>query len=270
MATATAGAFNWDAPQYQRYADERDRPFFDLTSRIDSSTPASVIDLGCGDARLTQALKLRWPDAEISGIDTSTSMLEDARAAGRDRDVRLSLGDVVSWRGADLDVIVSNAVLQWVPDHLELMSDWVHALRPDGWLAFAVPGNAISPTHAVMRELAAQEPFASYLDGVRLLQPGYDLVDYARPLLESGCVVDSWETTYQHVLTGPDPVVDWVSGTGLRPVLHALPDGVRESFLELYTEEMRVAYPSTPTPVGPVTILAFRRLFVVAHKTIQG
>ncbi len=270
MATATAGAFNWDAPQYQRYADERDRPFFDLTSRIDSSTPASVIDLGCGDARLTQALKLRWPDAEISGIDTSTSMLEDARAAGRDRDVRLSLGDVVSWRGADLDVIVSNAVLQWVPDHLELMSDWVHALRPDGWLAFAVPGNAISPTHAVMRELAAQEPFASYLEGVRLLQPGYDRVDYARPLLESGCVVDSWETTYQHVLTGPDPVVDWVRGTGLRPVLHALPDGVRESFLELYTEEMRVAYPSTPTPVGPVTILAFRRLFVVAHKTIQG
>jgi len=270
MTTTTAGAFNWDAPQYQRYAGERDRPFFDLTSRIDTSTPTRVIDLGCGDARLTQTLKLRWPDADVSGIDASASMLEDARVAGRDRDVRLSLGDVVSWRGTDVDVIVSNAVLQWIPDHLAVMSGWLDALRPNGWLAFAVPGNAVSPTHSVMRELAAQEPYAAFMKGVRLLQPGYDLVDYARPLLAAGCVVDSWETTYQHVLTGPDPIVDWVRGTGLRPILHALPDGVREEFLELYSERMRVAYPCVQTPAGPVTLLPFRRLFVVAHKTIRA
>jgi len=268
MTTTTTGAFSWDAPQYQRYAGERDRPFFDLTTRIDASAPATVLDLGCGDARLTRTLKQRWPDADVSGIDTSAAMLDDARTAGRDRDVRLALGDVESWRAPRLDVIVSNAVLQWVPDHLRLVPGWVDTLAPDGWLAFAVPGNAGATTHSVMRELAAQAPFVSYLDGVRLLQPGYDLADYARPLLESGCVVDCWETTYQHVLTGPDPVVEWVRGTGLRPVLHALPDGVREQFLELYTEHMRIAYPSVPTPAGPVTILPFRRLFVVAHKTI--
>lgn len=267
--TTTTGAFNWDATQYQRYAGERDRPFFDLTSRIDASAPATVLDLGCGDARLTRTLKQRWPSAEVSGIDTSSTMLADAHTAGRDQDVTLSLGDVMSWRGADLDVIVSNAVLQWIPEHVQLIPGWVDALRPDGWLAFAVPGNAGSPTHSVMRELAAQPPFAPYMEGVRLLQPGYELADYARPLLEADCEVDAWETTYQHVLSGTDPVVDWVRGTGLRPVLHALPDGVREDFLALYSARMRSAYPSVATPSGPVTILPFRRLFVVAHKKIR-
>lgn len=268
MTTRTAGDFSWDAPQYQRYAGERDRPFFDLTARIDVTAPSTVIDLGCGDARLTSTLKQRWPGAVVSGIDTSTAMLDDARAAGRDGDVDLAIGDVESWRGAELDVIVSNAVLQWIPDHLPIVTGWVSALAEDGWLAFALPGNAAAPSHAVMRDLAAQPPFAPFMEGVRLLQPGYDLADYARPLLDAGCVVDCWETTYQHVLPGPDPVVEWVRGTGLRPVLHALPDGVRDHFLELYSERMRTAYPAVPTPTGPVTILPFRRLFVVAHKTI--
>lgn len=266
MTTSATGGLSWDAAQYQRYAGERDRPFFDLTSRIDASAPTTVLDLGCGDARLTQTLKQRWPGAEVNGIDSSTAMLADAHAAGRDRNVGLAVGDVVSWRAANVDVILSNAVLQWIPDHLTLLPGWVDALAPDGWLAFAVPGNAGAPTHSVMRELAAEAPFASHLDGVRLLQPGHDLGDYARLLLESGCVLDCWESTYLHVLTGPDPVVDWVRGTGLRPILHALPDGVREGFLELYGERMRMAYPAVSTPSGPVTLLPFRRLFVVAHK----
>jgi trans-aconitate 2-methyltransferase len=266
MTPTPTGAFDWDASQYQRYAGERDRPFFDLTARIDAAAPAQVVDLGCGDARLTQSLKQRWPNADVGGIDTSATMLDDARSAGRDHDLRLELGDVVGWRGADLDVIVSNAVLQWVPGHLQLLPGWVAALRPGGWLAFALPGNADSPTHAVMRELAAEEPFASYMQGVRLLQPGCPIADYVRLLLECGCGVDAWETTYQHVLTGADPVVEWVRGTGLRPVLHALPDGVREQFLELYTDRMRRAYPPVETTAAPVTILPFRRLFVVARK----
>ncbi len=270
MASTTTDGFSWDAPQYQRYAGERDRPFFDLTSRIDASAPATVLDLGCGDARLTQTLKQRWPNAVVSGIDTSTAMLDDARAARRDRDLELAVGDVASWRGRDLDVIVSNAVLQWVPGHLRLLPSWVDALTPDGWLAFAVPGNAGAATHAVMRELAEEAPFAQYLDGVRLLQPGYDLADYARPLLEAGCAVDAWETTYQHILTGADPVVDWVRGTGLRPILHALPAGVREEFVARYSERMGVAYPPMSTPAGPFTIMPFRRLFVVAHRKTAG
>jgi trans-aconitate 2-methyltransferase len=269
MSDTTTGTFSWDAPQYQRYAGERDRPFFDLTSRVDASSPATVLDLGCGDARLTQTLKQRWPGADVSGIDTSAAMLDDAHAAGRDRDLQLTLGDVATWRGDNVDVIVSNAVLQWIPDHLALIPGWVDALAPGGWLAFALPGNAGAATHAVMRELAGLPAFAPYLDGVRLLRPGYELADYARPLLGSGCVVDCWETTYQHVLTGPDPVVEWVRGTGLRPILQALPDDVRAEFLELYSARMQLAYPAVASPAGPVTILPFRRLFVVVHKPMR-
>ncbi len=172
MSDDRAGVFTWDPHQYQHFAGERDRPFFDLTGRIDARSPAEVVDLGCGDARLTQTLKQRWPTAHIAGMDSSAAMLDDARSAGRDAGVDLTLGDVRSWTGSGLDVIVSNALLQWVPDHLDLLAGWVDAVRPGGWIAFAVPGNAGAPSHAVMREMADDPRFADHLHGVRLLQPG--------------------------------------------------------------------------------------------------
>lgn len=258
----------WDPAQYLHFADERSRPFFDLTSRIGATEPAYVVDLGCGPGQLTASLAARWPEAEIAGIDSSTEMIAAAdRAAhggaGLAGRLRFSVGDVSDWQPErPVDVIVSNAVLQWVPGHLELLPRWAAWLAPGGWMAHQIPGNFDQPNHAILRELASSPEWRGRLAEVQLNRQSRDPGQYLALLAGQGLAVDAWETTYLHVLPGSDPVTEWYKGTGLRPVLAALgPDEARE-FLRQYGQEARAAYPAATFG----TVLPFRRVFVVAHK----
>ncbi|HSR85171.1 MAG TPA: trans-aconitate 2-methyltransferase, partial [Streptosporangiaceae bacterium] len=158
--------------------------------------------------------------------------------------------------------IISNAVLQWVPHHLQLLSRWTDWLDDDGWLAFQLPGNYDQPSHAILRELAASDRWRAALTGVELNRQSADPAEYLDSLLRLGLAVDAWETTYLHVLTGPDPVTEWYKGTGLRPVLAALDLAQGAEFISQYGERARAAYPAAPYG----TVLPFRRVFVVAHK----
>ena len=225
----------WDPAQYLNFADERSRPFFDLAGRIGAADPGYVVDLGCGPGQLTAALATRWPGARVAGIDSSAEMIDAATVAGYGGDAlagRLSFatGDVRDWKPDRApDVIISNAVLQWVPGHIDLLPRWAGYLAPGGWLAFQLPGNFDQPSHAVLRALAASEQWRDRLAGVQLNRQAGDPADYLAVLAGEGLTVDAWETTYLHVLNGPDPVTEWYKGTGLRPVLSALrPDEASE------------------------------------------
>ena len=255
----------WDPAQYLRFADERARPFFELASRIQAADPGLVIDLGCGPGQLTATLADRWPGAEVIGVDSSPEMIEAARllpaaAAGR---LSFVLQDVRDWR-PDLvpDVIVSNALLQWVPDHQELILSCARMLAPGGWLAFQVPGNFDQPTHAILRALAGSPRWRPRLAEVELNRQAADPAEYLDLLGRGGYAVDAWETTYLHVLQGENPVLDWYSGTGLRPVLAALDPAQSAEFLADYGPRVAAAYPRAPYG----TVLPFRRVFVVARR----
>jgi len=253
----------WDPGQYLRYAGERARPFFDLLARVGATEPGYVADLGCGPGNLTAALAGRWPAAEIVGVDNSAEMIGAARseAAGHDR-LSFTLADIRDWRpGRPLDVLLCNAVLQWVPGHLDLVRQWPGMLSPGGWLAFQLPGNFDQPTHAILLDLARSPRWAPLLGGVALNRQARSPADYLDLLARAGCSVDAWETTYLHVLPGPDPVVEWYRGTGLRPVLTALDPGQAGEFLADYRERVTAAYPAAPYG----TVLPFRRVFVVAQ-----
>ena len=215
----------WDPAQYARYADERARPFFDLVDRIEHAAPRRVLDLGCGPGNLTAALAKRWPGALVEGIDSSPEMIERATAHATDR-LAFRLGDAATWQlPPDADVVVSNAMLQWVPGHQDLLREWAYRLPAGGWLAVQLPGNFDSPSHALMRRIADSPRWAAALDGVlRHHDSVWTPSQYATLLLDAGLRADAWETTYVHRLDGPDPVLDWVRGTGLRPVLAALSD----------------------------------------------
>jgi trans-aconitate 2-methyltransferase len=163
----------------------------------------------------------------------------------------------------DADVLVSNAVLQWVPSHRALLAGWAAGLPSGGWLAFQVPGNFDAPSHALMRRLAAAPKWEPRLTGVLR---HHDAVaspqEYATLLLDCGLAVEAWETTYLHLLAGADPVLRWLRGTGLRPVLAALSQAEAQDFEAEFAAALRSAYP--PTPHG--TFLPYRRVFVVARK----
>jgi trans-aconitate 2-methyltransferase len=251
----------WDPTQYGRFANERNRAFVDLTARIEAVAPRHVVDVGCGPGNLTGLLAERWPDAVVEGIDSSPEMI--AAAAGV-QDVSFTIADAADWRPTgDVDVVVSNAALQWVPRHRDLMAEWAAALPRDGWLAVQVPGNFDSPSHTLMRRLADTQRWAP---GLRDVVHHTDAVgppeSYAAVLLGAGMVADVWETTYLHVLHGDDPVLEWLRGTGLRPLLAALSAAEAEEFSAQLAGELRRAYP--PGPHG--TIFPFRRVFAVGHK----
>jgi trans-aconitate 2-methyltransferase len=249
----------WDPDRYLLYADERGRPFVELLARVAAEAPRLVADLGCGPGNLTALLASRWPEAEVVGVDSSPAMVERARAG--DLPVRFETGDVRTWRpAAPVDVLVSNATYQWVPGHLDLLPTLVGHVRPGGWFAFQVPGNHAEPSHALLHDLGRDPRFAPYTEGVA--RPySHDPAVYAEVLRDLGLEVDAWETTYLHLLTGEDPVFTWISGTGARPVLAALPDDLRAEFTAEYQDLLRTAYP--PGPHG--TVLPFRRVFVVAR-----
>lgn len=251
----------WDPERYLTYADERGRPFVDLLARVGATAPRTVVDLGCGPGNLTRMLVERWPGADVRGLDSSAEMVERARVEVPGLDVRV--GDLRDWRPeAPVDVLVSNATLQWLPEHLELVPRLLHQVAPGGWLAFQVPGNFEEPSHVLRRELAAEAPYAAHVEGVAH-PASHDPVDYHDALAGSDVEVDVWETTYTHVLRGPDPVLTWVSGTGARPTIQALPDGLREQFVEEFRRRLAAAYPVRDD--GTV-LLPFRRIFAVAHR----
>jgi trans-aconitate 2-methyltransferase len=254
-------AHTWDAEAYLSFEDERARPFHDLMTRVTLGAPRVVVDLGCGAGNLTETLAQRWPSAQVLGIDSSAEMIEAASQSASPR-VSFQLADLRDWRSdRPVDVLVSNATLQWVPNHLALLAGLVEQVSPGGQVAIQVPGNFDEPSHRLLHELAAESRFAEHTRGVvrpSAHGPEVYLTEFAR----LGCSVDAWETTYLHVLSGPDPVLRWISGTGARPILTALPAALRTEFEREYAEALRRAYPEQQ--IG--TVLPFRRIFAVASK----
>ncbi|MBF4161644.1 methyltransferase domain-containing protein [Nocardioides acrostichi] len=259
----------WDPAHYLTYADERGRPFVELLTRVRAESPVDVVDLGCGPGNLTALLAQRWPAARVRGLDASPEMIAAAHASSSaaPQDVEYEVADLRAWltRGEEVDVLVSNATLQWVPDHLDLLPDLVARVRPGGWIAVQVPGNFEEPSHTLRDEIAARAPYAGFTRDIAV-PDAHDARTYAEALASLGCEVDAWETTYLHVLHGPDPVFAWVSGTGARPTLAALPGGVREAYEAEFKAALREAYPEGPAGV----LLPFRRVFVVARVCEAG
>ncbi|MFC1441694.1 trans-aconitate 2-methyltransferase [Streptacidiphilus sp. N1-10] len=260
--TGTATSTTWDPAQYLRHADHRSRPFHDLVDRV-PGTPARIVDLGCGPGNTTATLTDRWPDAALTGIDHSPQMIEQARADHPGLAFRI--GDITTWDPAEdgsPDLILSNAALQWVPGHVDLLPRWTEALPAGGTLAFQIPGNFDAPTHTLLTELRGSARWNGRLAGTErpaVLEPA----DYLARLSALDCTVDAWETTYYQTLTGAHPVLDWMLGTGLRPALAALTDPAeRADFLAEYGALLDRAYPATRYG----TVLPYRRIFIIATR----
>ena len=253
----------WNPQTYLQFADHRTRPFVDLLARVPGER-RTIVDLGCGPGHLTALMRARWPDADIVGVDSSTAMIGRATAGNADPRARYVLGDIAGWQpDKPVDLIISNAAFQWVPDQLEIIPRLRAHLNPGGALAFQVPNNFNGPSHVLLRELAAADPYARYTAG-KALSRGVTAATYLALLADTGWSVDAWETTYLQVLPGEDAVFDWMSGTGARPVLQALPDELRPQFVDEYTSLLREAYPQQAFG----TVLPFPRVFVVVSQDV--
>jgi len=251
----------WDPNRYLRYADERSRPFVELVARIEGE-PRTIVDLGCGPGHLTAVLRARWPDATVLGVDSSAEMIDRARNDGDDPKASYVLADVASWEpDAPVDLIVSNALFQWVPDQLSVIDRLRGHVAPGGTFALQTPDNYSAPSHQLLHAISSRPPYGELTEGLHD-DRGTAPTTYLDLLSRDGWTTDVWETTYLHVLQGADPVFEWISGTGARPVLAALPEPLRAEFVAEYRAALRDAYPAQPWG----TVLPFTRVFAVARR----
>ncbi len=252
---------DWSPAQYLQFEDERTRPARDLLAQVGLSAPANVFDLGCGPGNSTGLLTARFPEAKVVGVDNSPAMLAAARAAVPT--ATFVEADLAAWlpeQGADL--LFANATLQWLPDHLPLMVRFLRSLDPGGVLAVQMPDNLEEPSHVLMRETAADGPWAEKLGGAvraRAVLPAPQA--YYAALKPRSRRFDIWHSIYNHPLKGVQGIVDWVTSTGLRPFLSPLTASERESFLAAYAQKLERAYPAL---ADGTVLLRFPRLFLVA------
>ena len=254
---------DWDAGQYLKFEDERTRPAADLLRRVPLTSAQLCVDLGCGPGNSTELLVGRFPQARVTGLDSSAAMIAQARK--RLPDVIFSEMDLQKWNPPErFDLIYANAVLQWVPNHPALLSRLVSFLKTGGCLAVQMPDNLDEPSHQLMTETARNGPWSEVF--ATRATPRETLgspEDYYAWLQRAGCRVDIWRTTYIHALDSANAIVEWFKATGLKPFLDPLPSDRRAAFLKQYEAEIANAYPSQAD--GKV-LLRFPRLFFVAQR----
>lgn len=251
---------DWNPAQYLAFAGPRLRPGLDLIARLDHPGPKRIVDLGAGTGELTALLQRRWPKAEIRGVDSSPAMLAKARAAFPD--IAWEQADVAAWTPEEpLDVVYANACLQWLPDHETLFPRLLSYLAPGGVFACQMPRNFAAPSHALLRETAAEGPWAQRL-ALRLREEPVASPAAYHDLLAPRCkTLEIWETEYLLVLSGEDPVLEWTKGTALTPVFATLGGAESDDFLARYRVKLRAAYPRR---ADGTTLFPFRRIFMVA------
>ncbi|MBA1296228.1 trans-aconitate 2-methyltransferase [Pseudomonas lurida] len=251
----------WSAKQYTMFEQQRTRPVRDLVAAIPDTHVRNAVDLGCGPGNSTEVLAARFPQAHITGIDSSDDMLSDARQ--RLPTLNFELADIGAWQPSQaFDVILANASLQWLPDHATLYPHLIQQLTPGGTLAVQTPDNLDEPAHRLAREVAADGPWAATIGGFQHNQRHAPAYYYE--LLSKHCgTVDVWRTTYQHPLADHAAIVEWFKGTGLRPFLAPLNDEERAAFLREYQARVTQAYPAL---ADGTVLLPFPRLFVIATR----
>jgi trans-aconitate 2-methyltransferase len=254
---------DWNSTLYMKFEIERTRAARDLLAQIPKFEPDRIFDLGCGPGNATQLLAAAFPRATIVGLDISDNMLAVARA--RVATARFIKQDIETWRPEEkVDLIFANAVLHFVPNNHELLIRLVSFLHEGGWLAVQMPNNIQELSHALMRMVAVDGPWAGRLTPIAKTRVVIGTLDSYYQLLTPVCSkVDIWQTTYAHPLGAPDDIVEWFEGSGLRPFLEPLTPCEYETFLARYRSELSAAYPRQPN--GKV-LLRYPRLFLLVQK----
>jgi trans-aconitate 2-methyltransferase len=248
----------WDPTQYHKFQAERSAPFFDLLELVEIRPDLKVVDLGCGTGELTRHLADRLPNSDVTGLDSSSQMLQKAEVFSN-LNLRFEQGDQSQLTG-EWDLIFSNAALQWSENHTELIPRLYEKLLPGGQIAVQVPSNHNHISHQIYRETADEVPFKSILNGFQRYAPVLSIDEYARLFFLCGAEdIVVFEKVYPHILEDSDAVVEWISGTALVPYFERLGEH-KEEFLGAIRAKLRVALPEQPV------FYPFRRTLFSARK----
>jgi trans-aconitate 2-methyltransferase len=254
---------NWNPSLYLIFEDDRTRPARELLAQVPLQQPRTVIDLGCGPGNSTELLVHRFPDAHITGLDSSPAMIEQARKRLPNREFLEA--DLATWTPpSPVDVLFSNAVFHWVPDHPHVLQRLIEALPHGGVLAVQMPDNTREPSHLLMQEVANKGSWGNHPAVAEAMRPDLPSPEFYYDLLKPACSrLDIWHVVYNHVLDGPAAIVEWFKSTALRPFISGMTSPASAEYLAAYTDEVARHY---ATRADGKVLLRFPRLFIVATR----
>lgn len=255
--------FSWNSNQYLKFKNERTQPAIDLANRINLDNPQSIIDIGCGPGNSTEVLQRRFRNSEIIGIDSSAEMIAKAKSQNSDIDFICCDVNDLFCRQEKFDVVFSNACIQWIPNHYELLKNLMNLLNDSGVLAVQVPYNQNEPIQKIIEEVTQSAKWADSFENPRekyvlnFSEYYYDLLaDISRNF-------EIWQTTYFHKMKSYKDILEWYRGTGLRPYLEELDENQKSYFENDILEKVMQNYPMQSN--GDI-IFKFPRLFFTAVK----
>jgi len=252
----------WNPDQYHKFRDERSQPFFDLLALVQPIPGGRAVDLGCGTGELTKVLHERIGAQSTTGIDNSETMLERTAEFGG-KGLRFKLGTILRFAPrSPLDLVFSNAALQWVDAHEQLFERLAASLGEGGQLAVQMPANHDHPSHMAAFALAGEEPFLSEMGGYRRQWPVMPPEWYSERLDRLGFREQSVRLqVYGHHLGSRDDVIEWVKGTLLTDYQQRMTPEVYGQFLVRYREALLPQLADT-TPY----FYAFKRILIWARR----
>lgn len=254
---------DWDSAKYLEFVNERTQPAIDLANRIHLDDPGRILDIGCGPGNSSAVLAGRFPKADILGVDNSPAMIESAR--DKHPEIRFQLCDAARDLPAlpgGYDVVFSNACIQWIPDHPRILQEMMGLLSLGGVLAVQTPMNYQEPIHLIIGEVSTSRKWAAKFDDPRIFH-NLEQGEYFELLSGLATEFTLWQTSYFHVMSSHEDIMEWYRGTGLRPYLNALPDSDKRDFeADIYREIVK-AYPVQRN--GQI-IFRFPRFFFTATR----
>ncbi|MDD5457043.1 MAG: methyltransferase domain-containing protein [Candidatus Margulisbacteria bacterium] len=255
---------DWDPEHYLKFKNERTQPSIDLVSRIDIAyEPGHIADIGCGPGNSSQVLSLRWPGAELVGVDNSPAMIAKAKKEYPANTWVLS--EAMNFApDIKFDIIFSNATIQWIPRHKKLFAKLITMLSEKGVIAIQIPKFQDMLLGRIIRQVSQKKEWKKETAGCEDLFTCHDYHFYYNLLSADMQRIDMWETDYLHVMPGHSAIVDWIKSTGLKPYLDRIPDEKRKNIFEReILKEIKKYYPVQKD--GRV-LFPFKRLFFIAYK----
>lgn len=230
---------SWNPQQYERFRDERSQPFFDLLDLVSPVPGGTAVDLGCGTGELTKLLHRKLQARETVGLDSSETMLAKS-AAFAGEGLGFEQDNITGYFPATpVDILFSNAALQWVEDHEAVFPRLLDCVAPGGQVAIQMPDNDDFVSHAIAKTVGREEPFISAMDGYVRSWPVKPPEWYAILLDRMGFTTqDVSLRIYGHHLESREGVIEWVKGTYLTDYEKRLSPKLYARYLERYRERL--------------------------------
>lgn len=241
--------YRWNPEDYHQHSPEQQRWALELLAKLDLEGYEKVLDIGCGDGKVTAEIAGHVPRGSVLGIDSSPQMIKFARKEfprEQYQNLAFEVVDAIALNfDCEFDVVFSNATLHWVKDHLTVLQGISRSLRPSGRILLQMGGrgNAAKIIEA-LNQVIDDRRWGSYFGGFSFPYGFYGPEEYTVWLEKAGITPKRVELVCKDMIhRGKEGLAGWVRTTWL-PYTTRLPEELRREFIEAIAQTYMDTHPA--------------------------